>query len=131
MTETTSSPTPPPLPPTALPKTLVQKLTPWVTIILGLIIGVLGLVKLYHAFVPQMPACDASETTDLIRSIFTKKDITLTALNGMKLVNETSDARNCQAHLETASETATIAYRITLQGKEFQVLITKVDAQPR
>lgn len=140
MTETTDPTTPPPLPgsaplPSAAPaapsKTLGQKLTQWLSIIFALIIGVLGVVKLYHVFAPSMPACDASETADLIRSIFKKKDIELTTLNAMTPVNETSSERNCQAHIETSSESATIDYRITMQGKEFTVLITKVDAHRR
>ena len=108
-----------------------RKTTRWVTILAAIIIGGTGLMRLYASFTPQMPACDASETTDVIRSIYTGKNITLTKLSDMKVVSETSAERNCQAHIETAGETATIDYRITLQGKQFQVQITKVDAHPR
>lgn len=108
-----------------------RKFQQWFLIACAAIIGLLGLLKLYNTFVPQMPRCDASETTDLIRSIFKKRDIELTTLNAMTPVSETSSERNCRAHLETSSESATIEYRITMQGKEFTVLITKVDARPR
>ena len=49
----------------------------------------------------------------------------------MKTVTDTSSAQTCQAHIETPAETGTISYSITLQGSNFQVLITKVDAAPR
>jgi len=133
MTETT---TPPPLPPTApaapRPKwwetPAWQKFQRWFMIVCAAIVGLLGLLKLYHAFVPQIPGCDASDTTDLIRSIFKQRDIELTTINGVALVSESSSERNCRAHIETSSETATIEYRITLEGSQFKVFITKVDA---
>src|SRR6185312_16319622 len=103
----------------------------WAMIVFGVII--LGVVALraYTAFAPQMPSCSASQTGDVIRSIFKGKNVPLTNISDMTLVNETSSERNCQAHIETDSETATINYRITLEGKQFQVLITKVEARPR
>jgi hypothetical protein len=142
MTDPTSPPplpggaeTPPaaaPAPPAKLWQTPGwQKFQRWFLIACAAIIGLLGLLKLYNVFMPQMPRCEASETTDLIRSIFKKKDIDLAALNAMTPVTETSSERNCRAHIETSSETATIEYRITMQGKEFTVLITKVDATRR
>jgi hypothetical protein len=78
-----------------------------------------------------MPSCSASETADVIRNIFKGKDVPLTKLSDMTLVNETSAERNCSARIETKDDTAAIGYRITLEGKEFKVLITKVDAKPR
>jgi hypothetical protein len=91
----------------------------------------IGALKAYNFFVPQMPACADSNTADVVRGIFKNKDVALTNLSDMKLDNETGSERNCLAHIETAGETGTIAYRITMQGKEFQVMITKVDAKPR
>lgn len=130
MTETTN-----PVPPAPKGKwwetPAYKTFSKWFLIACGAIIGVLGLVRMYHAFTPQMPACSASETGGVIRNIFTQKNITLTKLSDMTQVNETSAERNCQAHIETDAETATIFYRITLDGKEFKVLIVKVDAKPR
>lgn len=110
--------------------TLTQKISRWVTIAAGIIIGLIGLLKVYNYMVPQMPAC-ADSNTAVIRDIVKKKDVALTQLSDLKLDTETKSERNCLAHIETASETGTIAYRITMQGKEFQVMITKVDAKPR
>jgi hypothetical protein len=101
-----------------------------VTIAAGIILALIGLLKIYNAFVPQMPACADTSVADVIRDIFKQKDIALTKLSDLKLDNETASERNCLAHIETASETGTISYRITMQGKEFQVLIAKVDAEP-
>jgi hypothetical protein len=130
MTETTNPVTPPPA--AAQPaKTFWQKASRWGTIIAGVIVGLIGLLKIYNAFVPQMPGCAADETGTVLRDIFKKKDVELTALNDFRTVSDTSAQRDCQAHIETASETATIAYRISQEGKNFQVLITKVDATPR
>jgi len=78
----------------------------------------------------QMPASVDTSVADVIRDIFKQKDITLTNLSDLKLDNETSSERNCPAHIETASETGTISYPITMQGKEFQVLIANVDTKP-
>jgi hypothetical protein len=130
MTETTN-----PAPPTPKGKwwetPAYRAVSKWFMIVCAAIVGVLGLVKMYHAFSPQMPDCSASETGGVIRNIFTQKNITLTKLSDMTQVNETSAERNCSAHIETNEETATIFYRITLENKEFKVLITKVDAKPR
>ena len=130
MTETTN-----PVPPAPKGKwwetPAYQTVSKWFMIVCAAIVGVLGLVKMYHAFVPEMPSCSASETGGVIRNIFTQKNITLTKLSDMTQVNETSAERNCSAHIETNDETATIFYRITLENNEFKVLITKVDAKPR
>ena len=82
-------------------------------------------------FTPQLPGCAADETGTVIRNIFKSKNADLTVLNDMKTMTNTSSAQTCQAHVETASETATIFYTITLDGKNFQVKIDKVDAKPR
>jgi hypothetical protein len=113
------------------PKTFWQKAQQWFLIVCGIIIGLLGLLKLYNAFTPQLPGCAADATATVIRDIFKKKDVELTVLNNMKTVTETSSEQNCQAHIETLAETGTIDYRITLEGSNFQVTITKVDAAQR
>ncbi|HEY1473269.1 MAG TPA: hypothetical protein VGF53_04220 [Pseudolabrys sp.] len=127
----TSNPATPPAVPAQAPKTFWQKAQAWAMIALGIIIGLLGLLKLYNAFAPQLPGCAADSTTALIRDIFKEKNAELTVLNNIKTVSETSSLQSCEAHIETAAETATISYNITLQGSNFQVLITKVDAKPR
>jgi hypothetical protein len=108
-----------------------QRFHKWAMIVFAVIMLGIGALKMYHAFVPEMPSCSASETADVIRNIFKGKDVPLTKLSDMTLVNETSAERNCSARIETKDETAAIGYRITLEGKEFKVLITKVDAKPR
>jgi hypothetical protein len=125
MTETTSAT--PPAKTAEPPKTFMQKLTQWVALGAGVILGLIGLLKVSDAFVPQMPTCASDETNTVLHDIFKKKDI---ALNDFKTVSEAAAQRDCQAHIETASEKATVSYRITLQGKDFQVMITKVDAAP-
>jgi len=108
-----------------------QRFHKWAMIVFAVIMLGIGALKMYHAFVPEMPSCSASETADVIRNIFKGKDVPLTKLSDMTQVNETSAERNCSARIETKDETAAIGYRITLEGKEFKVLITKVDAKPR
>src|ERR1035441_4942158 len=128
---TTNPVTPPPAATAEPPKTFWQKAQQWFLIVCGIIIGLLGLLKLYNAFTPQLPGCAADATATVIRDIFKKKDVELTVLNNMKTVTETSSEQNCQAQIETLAETGTIDYRITLEGSNFQVTITKVDAAQR
>ena len=127
----TETPVPPPAAAAAAPKTFWQKAQRWFFIACAIIIGLGGLLKLYKAFTPQLPGCAADETGTVIRNIFKSKNADLTVLNDMKTMTNTSSAQTCQAHVETASETATIFYTITLDGKNFQVKIDKVDAKPR
>ncbi len=130
MTQTNSAT--PPLAPTAeQPKTTWQKTQQWFLVVCGIIIGLLGLLKLYNAFTPQLPGCTTEATATVIRDIFKSKNVELTVLNDLKTVTDTSSAQTCQAHIETAAETGTIFYSITLQGSNFQVLIDKVDAKAR
>jgi hypothetical protein len=53
--------------------TLTQKISRWFTIAAGIILGLIGLLKVYNYMVPQMPACADSNTADVIRDIFKKK----------------------------------------------------------
>lgn len=125
---------PAPLAPAAAaeqPKTFWEKYKRWIFVAVGIIVGANGINKIYQAFTPQLPGCAAQATTDLIREIFKSKDVALTVLNNMTTVSESSSLQSCQAHFETAAETGTISYNITLQGDKFQVLITKVDAHRR
>lgn len=128
MTEPTN---PAPLAPAAPPQTAWQKWSRVLTIVFGVIILLGGLVKIYKSFTPDLPGCAASETEGVIRDIFKQKKIELTKLNEMTTVDKTASEENCRAHIETADETGTISYHVTLEGKEFKVLITKVDAKPR
>ena len=102
MSETPSAT--PPVKTAEPPKTFMQKLTEWVTIGAGVILGLIGLLKAYNYFVPQLPTCASNETNAVLHDIFKKKDIALTALNDFKTVSEASAQRDCQAHIETASE---------------------------
>jgi hypothetical protein len=131
MFETSKTVTPPPAATAEPRKTFWQKAQQWFLIVCGIIIGLLGLLKLYNAFAPQLPGCAADATATVIRDIFKKKDVDLTVLNNMKTLTETSSEQNCQAHIETPAETGTIDYRITLEGSNFQVMVTKVEAAPR
>jgi len=112
------------------PTTLMQKLNRWGLIAAAIVLGLIGLLKIYNAFSPQMPSCESDNTSAVIHDIFKKKDIPLTAFNDIKTVSDESAQRDCSAHIETASEKATISYRISMQGSDFQVLITKVDPAP-
>ena len=131
MSETTKTVTPPPAATAEPPKTFTQKATRWFMIACAVIIGIGGLIKTYKVFSPSLPDCAADETTAVIRNIFKQKDVDLRSLTDMKAVTDTSSEKNCQAHIETPTETATISYRVSWQGREAQILITKVDAAPR
>ncbi len=146
MTETTNPATPPlapsvnpplapsvqPTPPAATveaPKTFWERNRRRFLIGVAIIVGLNGINQIYKAFTPQLPGCAAEATANALREIFKKKNIELTVLNDMTTVSETSSLQSCQAHIETTAETATVFYNITLQGSNFQVLITKADAK--
>ena len=129
MTETNSAT--PLLAPTAeQPKTTWQKTQQWFLVVCGIIIGLLGLLKLYNAFMPQLPGCTTDATATVIRDIFKSKNVELTVLNDLKTVTDTSSAQTCQAHIEQRRKPGRFS-TITLQGSNFQVLIDKVDAKAR
>jgi len=113
---TTNPVTPPPAAAAEAPKTFWQKAQQWFLIVCGIIIGLLGLLKLYTAFTPQLPGCAADTTATVLRDIFKKKDVELTVLNNMKTVTDTSSEQTCQAHIKTPAETGTISYNITCRA---------------
>lgn len=127
----TETPAPPPAATSEPPKTFSQKVQRPFLLVCAVIIGLIGLLKIYNAFMPQLPGCAADATTTVIRNIFKSKNAELTVLNDVKTLTDTSAAQTCQAHVETAAETATIFYTITLNGENVQVRIDKVDAKPR
>ena len=52
----------------------------------GIIIGLLGLLKLYKAFMPQLPGCTTDATATVIRDIF--YSITLQGSNFQVLIDK-------------------------------------------
>jgi hypothetical protein len=50
----------------------------------GIIIGLLGLLKLYNAITPQLPGCTTDATATVIRDIFKSKNVELTVLYDLK-----------------------------------------------
>ena len=131
MSETPNTVTAPPAAAAAPPKTFMQKALRWFMIVCGVIIGIGGLLKTYKAFSPDLPGCSADATTAAVRNIFKEKNVELSSLTDMKTVTDTSSEKTCQARIETPTERATISYRVSWQGREAQILITKVDAVPR
>ena len=129
----TANPVPPPVEPKGKwwETPFWKKVTRVLTVVAGVLAAVAGAAKLYSAFSPSMPSCSASETGDVIRNIFKDKKLELTKLSDMTTIKSSSSEEDCQAHIETTAETGTIGYHVSLDGRQFLVRITNVDAKPR
>ena len=113
------------------PKTFWQKASRWIFAVCGVVIMIGGAMKIYKAASPGLPNCDSATTKTAITDIYKEKNVTLTSLTDMKSITDTSSEKTCQAHLETAGETATVSYRLFFQDGSSKVMITKVDAKAR
>jgi hypothetical protein len=131
MTNTTQPGAPPPTEADAkkaAKQAAMQKITRWVVPIALIISGGGGLIKF---LTPVLPSCASSNTCDSLKNIFKSKDVEVSKRDQFKTVTDTSDEKTCQAHVETPSENALIDYRIYWQGKDGQIIITKVDSTPK
>ncbi len=122
----TANPAPaaPPQPQEA-PKTLTQKLTKWATTIFGIIIAIIGVLKLSDTF--MLPSCASSRSSDTLTSIFKSKDVEVTGITDQKTVTDTMSEKTCTAHVKAPKEEANIDYKIFWDGWSAKVMITKVN----
>ena len=120
-------PPPEPLPPQAEahPKTFGQKLTTWLTTIFGIIIAILGVVKLSDTF--TLPSCASTRSSDTLTSIFKSKNVEVSSITDQKTVTDTSSEKTCTAHVKAPNEEANIDYKIFWDGWSAKVMITKVN----
>jgi hypothetical protein len=111
--------------------TVTQYLTKWVSLIAGLVIGVLGLVNMMERF--RLPTCESSRSLDVVRSIFKDKNLpppTLTdakAATGEAATGEAGNEKLCMAHYEIPDEKGTLNYKVFWEGWTAKVMITKVN----
>ncbi|MEA2917517.1 MAG: hypothetical protein QOJ15_9598 [Bradyrhizobium sp.] len=119
--------TPPvPLQEPAAKPTLTQQLTKWVSVIAGLIVAVLGVVKLMENF--TLPACDSSRSLDVIRSIFKDKNLPPPTLTDAKAAaGEAANEKLCTANYELPNEKGVLDYKVFWEGRSATVMITKVN----
>ena len=104
--------------------TFMQKFGKWVYGASGLIVAIIGVLKLADNF--TLPSCTSDRTKETIQSIFKSKDVELTNVSDMKPVTDTSSEKTCTAHVESKDETANIDYKISWSGWTAQVLIATV-----
>jgi hypothetical protein len=90
-----------------------------------------GLLQIYNAFSPSLPACKSSSAKTTIGDIFKEKNLELTSLTNEKTLTDTSSEITCQVDFMTPAEAGTLFYRIYWQDKAAQIRITKVDTHPR
>ena len=107
------------------------KLVNWLYVVGGVIALLLGVLKIYNVFVPELPDCTSSSVKTSLGDIFKKKNLELTSLTNQKSLTDTSSEKTCQADFMTAAEAGTLFYRIYWEDKSAQILITKVDTHPR
>ena len=117
--------------PAAAPQPSWQKVSRWILLVAGVILMLSGAIKLYGYFFPSLPSCTSETTTSILRKIFTDKKIEVTNLTALKTVTDTSSEKTCEGEVETATERATIFYRVDWQDRDDTVMITKVDAKPK
>jgi len=115
----------------AAPKKPQSKIVRWFSIVVGLILMASGLLKVYHVFVPELPACTSASADTSIHNIFKQKNVELTSLTNIKSITDTSSEKTCQADFLTPAETGTIYYQISKEDGSTQLRITKVDTHPR
>jgi hypothetical protein len=106
--------------------TFTQQLTKWVSVIAGLIVGVLGVVKMMDSF--TLPSCDSSRSLDVIRSIFKDKNLPPPTLTDSKAAaGEAGNEKLCTAHYELPNEKGVLDYKVFWEGWSATVMITKVN----
>ena len=115
----------------AASKAFQRKLVNRVSTAVGAIFLVIGLMQIYSAFFGGLPSCASDAAKTGVGSIFKQKNVELTGLTNQKTLTDTRSEETCQADFMTPAEAGTLAYRIYWQGKDPQIIITKVDTHPR
>ena len=105
--------------------TFTQHLTKWVSVIAGLIIVVLGVLKMMESF--TLPSCESSRSLDVIRSIFKDKNLPPPTLTDAKAAGEAGNEKLCTAHYELPNEKGMLDYKVFWEGWTAKVMITKVN----
>jgi hypothetical protein len=105
--------------------TLGQKLTKWGSAAAGLIIAILGVVKMMENF--TLPACDSSRSLDALHSIFKDKNLPDPTLTGPKAAGEADKEKLCETAYEIPNEKGTLDYKVFWEGWTAKVMITKVN----
>jgi hypothetical protein len=101
------------------PPTTGQKLARWASIAVGIVIGILGLVRLYGAF--TLPSCDSSRMTDTLHSIYKKQNVEIKSISDIKTVNSSSSEITCTAVMQVGDDRIPINYRTFWEGWSAQV----------
>ena len=108
-----------------------SKLVRWASAAVGLIFLITGALQLYHVYVPALPGCTSDTAKTTLIDIYKKKDVALESVTKQQTLTDGSSEKTCQADIATASEAATLFYRIYWQDKAAQIQITKVDTHAR
>jgi len=95
--------------------------------VVGVILFLVGLMRLYFVFFPGLPGCSSDAARSTIIDIYKKKNVEITELSNQRTLTDSSTENTCQADVKTPTQTATLSYRIYWKGKTAEVLITKVD----
>jgi hypothetical protein len=119
-----ATPTVPPQDPAAKP-TMKEKLTKWASAFGGIMIAILGVIKLMESF--TLPSCDSSRSLDAVHAIFKDKNLPQPTLTGVKSAGEGDKEKLCQAAYEIPNEKGTLDYKVFWEGWTAKVMITKVN----
>lgn len=101
---------PPPPPPT-----FWQRAGRWAGIAAGLIIGLVGLVRLVVSYT-VLPSCESSRMTDTLRNIYRDQKLEYKGISDIKTVKSSSTEVTCTGVIDTGSEQQPVNFRSYWEG---------------
>jgi len=122
MTETTQPPAGATPPPPAPPPSMWQRVGRWAAIAAGIVIGLVGIIRLVVNYT-VLPSCDSSRMTDTLRSIYGKQKVAFKGISDIKTVSSTSSEVTCTALVDIGGDQESINYRSYWEGWTAQVAV--------
>jgi hypothetical protein len=110
----------PPEPPP--PPTFWQRFGRWAGIAAGIVIAVVGIIRLVIPYT-VLPGCESSRMTDTLRSIFRNQKVEAKAITDIKTVSSSSSEVSCTATVDIGGEPEAIGFRSYWDGWTAQVAV--------
>src|SRR6185503_6883162 len=81
-----------------------QKLYAWLSVIAGIILFLVGLLRVFVWIFPSLPDCPSDTASQTLRGIFKDKSVELSSLTNLKTVSDGKSEKTCRADFTTPSE---------------------------
>ena len=114
--------TPADTPPPPAPPTRGQNITRWTTAAVGLVVGIIGRVRLYNSFF-VLPSCDSTRASDTLSSIYRDNKIEVKGISNLTSVSSSSSEHACTGQVQMPDGPTAISYRIFWDGWTARVAI--------